>query len=224
MKLYAHKVSTACRPVLQFIAENNVAAEIIPVDLMKGEHMNESFARINPNRCIPVLDDDGLMLTESSAILKYLAEKIGSTAYPKTLRERARVNMLMDWFNTGFYADYGYRTVYPQLFEHLMLKPAEANLAMIESGAARSRNWLAVLDSHWLVPGRRWLVGDAITIADYFGASITWLGTLVGVSFERYPNIRHWLAAVQSRPGWGDTYDVFDGFAASLQGKTFITP
>ena len=102
LKLYMHPVSTTCRPVMLFMADNNIEAQQELVDLFTGAHMKPEFAAINPSCQVPVLDDDGFRLTESSAILKYLADKIGSPAYPKDPKARARVNEMMDWFNTGF--------------------------------------------------------------------------------------------------------------------------
>ncbi len=85
---------------------------------MTGEHTKEPYSAINPSRLVPVLEDGDFRLTESSAILKYLADKIDSPAYPKDLRRRARVNEMMDWLNTGFYRDFGYGLIYPQIFPH----------------------------------------------------------------------------------------------------------
>ncbi len=78
MKLYMHPVSTTSRPVIQFITDNKLPVEMQVVDLFTGEHMKEPFTKINPNQMIPVLEDGDFRLTESSAILKYLAEKVGS--------------------------------------------------------------------------------------------------------------------------------------------------
>ena len=103
MKLYMHPVSTTSRPVMMFIAENGIDVDMQTVDLMSGEHMNAAYAAINPNQPVPVLEDGDFRLTESSAILKYLADSIDSPAYPKDLKQRARVNASMDWFNTDFY-------------------------------------------------------------------------------------------------------------------------
>jgi len=100
MKLYYHPVSTTSRPVWLFIAENGIDCELKVVDLMKGEHYQPEYVAINPNRMVPVLEDGDFRLTESSAILKYLAEKTGSSTYPKELRLRAKVNEMMDWINT----------------------------------------------------------------------------------------------------------------------------
>ena len=118
MKLYMHPVSMTSRPVRLYIAEKKIPCEEQVVDLMVGEHLKEPYSTLNPNKLVPVLEDDGLRLTESSAILKYLAEKQNLPEYPKELKARAKVNELMDWFNTNFYRDFGYGMAYPQIFAH----------------------------------------------------------------------------------------------------------
>ena len=119
MKLYTHPVSTTSRPVMQFIADNNIPVDMQIVDILKGEHHQPAYSDINPSRLIPMLEDGDFRLTESAAILRYLAEKTGSPAYPKDLKQRAKVNEVMDWFNSNFYRDWGYGLIYPQLFPHL---------------------------------------------------------------------------------------------------------
>ena len=76
MKLYYHPASTASRPILLFAAESGLALDLQLVDIFKGEHRQPTYAAINPNALLPVLEDDDFRLTESSAILKYLADKI----------------------------------------------------------------------------------------------------------------------------------------------------
>src|SRR5688572_16075460 len=99
MKLYYHPVSTSCRPVMLFASDHELDLEYQLVDLFIGEHRKDHYAALNPSCQVPVLQDDDFFLTESSAILKYLADKVGSPTYPKDLRKRARVNERMDWFN-----------------------------------------------------------------------------------------------------------------------------
>src|SRR4029078_470285 len=116
MKLYMHPVSTAARPVRLLIAENSIACDEELVDLTTGAHHQEPYASLNPSRLVPMLEDDGFRLTESSAILKYPTHTYNLASYPKDLKKRARVNEVMDWFNTQFYRDFGYGLIYPQLF------------------------------------------------------------------------------------------------------------
>jgi len=92
MKLYFHPMSTTSRTVMLFCTEANISIEPVVVDLMTGEHMKEPFVSLNPNAQVPVLADNDFVLTECSAILKYLADKVESPAYPRDLMKRARVN------------------------------------------------------------------------------------------------------------------------------------
>jgi glutathione S-transferase len=91
-----HPVSTATRPVRLFIAENGIKCDEEMVDILKGAHYQEPYASLNPNRMVPMLEDGDLRLTESSAILKYLADKYDLPSYPKDLKKRAKVNEVMD--------------------------------------------------------------------------------------------------------------------------------
>src|ERR1043165_7084221 len=167
-----HPVSMTSRPVRLFIAESGINVEEQVVDLMTGEHYKEPFATLNPSRMVPMLEDGDLRLTESSAILKYLADKVSSPAYPKDLKQRAKVNEIMDWFNTNFYRDYGYGLLYPQMFPHHKRQNDTAQQACIEWGLERAQGWLKILDNHYLGKGNKYLTGDQLTIADYFGVCL----------------------------------------------------
>ena len=221
MKLYFHPVSTASRPVVLFCAESKIAYEPVVVDLMTGEHHQEPFATLNPSRLVPVLEDGDLVLTESSAILKYLADKYESPAYPKDLKQRARVNERMDWLNTQLYRELGYHLVYPQLFPHHARGSEPAQQGTVEWGREKTEGWLQVLDGQ--IGKNTYLCGDQITIADYFGAELMSCGDLIGLKLDRYPNLQRWMATMRALPSWKQVNQATDGFAASLAGKPFVT-
>lgn len=223
MKLYFHPVSTASRPVLLFCAENNVSYEPIVVDLMTGEHMQEAYAKLNPSSIVPCLDDDGFILSESSAILKYLAEKTGSKTYPKDdLKMRARINERMDWFNTQLSREIHYHLAYPQLFPHHKRATDDAQKGTLEWGKTQAERWLGVLDKN-IIGNNKFVCGDQITIADYFGAEHLATTDLLGASFKRFPNVDRWMSAMRALPSWAKVNEATDGFAASLKGKEFVT-
>jgi glutathione S-transferase len=217
-----HPVSMTSRPIRLFIADNNIDVEEVVVDLMTGEHLKEPFCTINPNRLVPVLEDGDFRLTESSAILKYLADKIGSPAYPKDLRQRAKVNEMMDWLNTNFYREFGYGLCYPQIFPHLRRPSEEVQKATLEWGKEHSRKWLQVLNDHWIGPRKPYLCGDQITIADYFGASLVTLGEVVRCDFSPYPNIQRWLANMKKRPNWAKVNETFYGLVEAVKQQPFV--
>lgn len=221
MKLYYSPVSTASRPILMFIADNNINVDLQLVDLMSGEHVKPPYIAMNPTGLVPMLEDGDFRLTESSAILKYLADKIGSPAYPKDLRQRARVNERMDWLNTQFYRDFGYGLVYPQLFPHHKRPTDDQQSGVIAWGKDKSQRWLKVLDQD-LIGKNPYLCGNEITIADYLGTAFLSIGEILRCNFSAYPNVARWLNAMKARPNWAKVNKAFYDMAGRFKDKPFV--
>jgi len=215
MDLYVYQAATTSRAVLAFCDAANIDVTLKDVDLMKGEHRQPPFTTLNPNGLVPVLVDDGFVLTEASAILRYLANKTRSPLYPDDLRARARVDELVAWFEANFYKDFGFSYVYPKLMPHHARGSDEATKRTVEWGYEKSKSWLSVLDRHFLSRGR-WLVGDELTIADFFGASIVSLGELVAFDLDAYPNVRRWYEAVTKHPSWVRINAPFVAFVSAM--------
>jgi glutathione S-transferase len=221
MKIHYHPVSTTSRPLMLFAKENGMDVEFQLVDLMKGEHVQPPFSTMNPNRLVPVLQDGDFTLTESSAILKYLAEKIDSPAYPKDLKQRARVNEIMDWTATQLSRDFAYGLVYPQIFPGHKRPTDEVQKGTLAWAKERVQQWLKVLDEHILGPQKPYLCGNDITIADYYAASFVSLGEAIRCDFSKYPNVTRWLGNMKKLNTWNKVYEVFYGFAGSMKEMPF---
>ena len=88
-----------------------------------------------------------------------------------------------------------------------------------EQGA---RNWLQILNDHWIGPNGQYLCGNELTIADYFGAAVVSIGELVGSDFSAYPNVGRWLGNMKKLKSWTHINEVFDGFVAANKGKEFV--
>lgn len=210
MKLYYDPISTTSRAVTLFLADQGIDIDEEVRSLYAGEHQTEAFAAINPNMQVPVLDDNGFVLTESSAILKYLADKLNSAAYPTESRTRARVNAAMDWFNTGFHTSFCVFLVYRHVLPDFAAFDAAAHKVFADMGHTRSRKCLDVLDRHMI--GRHdFVCGEDISLADYLGATYVTLGELVGFDFTPWPNIQRWIAGLKARPSWDTAYAGFNG-------------
>lgn len=220
MKLYMHPASTTCRPILLFLHQNNIDIDTQVVDLLSGEHKQAAYAKVNPNCMVPALVDGDFVLTESSAILKYLADKFETPDYPRDLQARARINERMDWFNANLYRDLGYNLVYPQLFPHHKRSTDAGNAEAIAWGVARTQHWLTILDRN-LLGDHPYLCGNKLSIADYFGACLLELGVAVGNDNSKYPNVDAWLTRMRALPGWQPVHEVFYGFVTSLKDQVF---
>lgn len=219
MKLYTNPVSTSARPVVLFIAEKQLPVDTEIVDLMTGAQYKEPYASMNPNCRVPFLEDGDFRLTQSSAILKYLADKFDLPEYPKDLQARARVNETMDWFLGDFYPEWA-SMIYPQILPHHKRPDAAVQAGTLAWSKDKSARWLQILNDSWIGPDKAWLCGDAITIADYYASGVITLGESVGCDLDAYPNISRWLAKVKALPSYKAVHEQFDGWVASVPDKT----
>ena len=222
MKLYMHPVSTVCRPVLLFAADENIVLENVTVDILAGDQYDEDFLKINPSHAVPVLEDGDLRIGEASAILKYLADKKGSAAYPADLKQRARINALMDWFNTGFYRTFGYDLCYKQLLDPYKLPDANAQRLAVAAGEAGARHYLDILDKHMLGQGNTYLAGKEITLADYFASGIVSLGDVIGCTLADWPNVQRWYETMKARPNWEAANGALAYWAEGVKRTDFV--
>ena len=128
------------------------------------------------------------------------------------------VDGIMDWFNSNFYRDWGYGLIYPQLFPHLKREDAKVQEAVVAYGKEKSKIWLQILNDHY-IGSNKYLCGNQLTVADYFGAAITTAGELVHCDFSAYPNIKRWLDTFKAGPNYAKVYETFNGFCASTKGQ-----
>lgn len=208
MKLYYHPVSTTSRPILLLAADDGITLDYQVVDLFTGAHMQPDYTGLNPNQQVPMLEDGDFRLTESSAILKYLAERTGSASYPKDLQQRARVNEIMDWFNTGLYRELGYGVIYPQTLPNYKREDAAVQAAHIAWGRDKARRWLTILDRDIIGPNA-YLCGNKLTIADYLGIGMITLGEVPRLDYSEWKNLSRWIATMKARPNWAKAHEGF---------------
>lgn len=220
LKLYMHPVSTVSRPVRLLIAQHQLPVEEEVVDLMTGQHLQPAYAAINPSKQVPALVEGDFRLTESSAILKYLASRFDLPEYPKTLEQRAQVDSVMDWFNTQLYRDFGYGLLYPQIFPHHKRPTEDQQQGVVAWGKGKTEGWLAILDQN-ILGKNDYVANNRLSIADYFGACILSAGELIACTFEGYPNIQRWLGNMARLEHWDEVNQVMRGFAGSMAGQQF---
>lgn len=217
MKLYYDPVSTSSRPLMMFAVEHGLNLQWELVSLYQEEQKAPAYLAINPNGCVPALVDDDLVLTECSAILEHLGEVAGSATLPTDPIDRSKVRATMSWFMTNCHSAIGPGFVYPIIYRAFYPYSAGTYAELVEIGRCSAARWLAVLDGAMIGPDRTYVAGEALTIADYLGASVITLLEAVDFDFSPYPNIRRWLAAMKSRPSWAPTYAAFEGMRSALR-------
>ena len=163
MKLYEFGPTRSIR-ARWALQELGVDFEPIRVNLLAGEHQQPEFLKINPAGKLPVLVDGDLVLTESVAIVLYLAEKYsGKGLLPTDLRQRAQVNRWLLFAATELEQPLW------RIARHTVLYPEEQRLPDDVAIASREfREMAAVLEKH--MQGREFVVGDGATVADFVTA------------------------------------------------------
>ena len=215
MKLYCDPISTTSRPVLMFIADQGLDVEIVKVDLMAGGHQDPAYLALNPNGIVPFLVDGDFKIGECAAILKYLAIRSHSTAYPESLKAQMKVDEALSWFSTQFHEYFCVMVCYPNMGVPMGM-PADQLAQLMVYGREKAPRWLQVLDQTMLA-GQPYVCGDHVTIADYLGLSFVLLGGLADYDFSPYPNIQAWIARMQARPSYVPTYAAFDTMVAFMR-------
>jgi glutathione S-transferase len=197
MKLYVHPMSQHARRVLMICKELGLEPATAPIAFEKGEHHAPEFVKLNPAHAVPVLDDDGFILAESHAIMRYLCQKHGGERfYPTDPAQRALVDQWLDW-------------------NHCRLNPPVQTLAIQTFFAGNKRDpvvvekvrgealaALSVLDQ--ALPQRRGIGGET-SLADIAVATTVALYEMCQADLDKTPGVRDWFAKMKTLPTFAAT-------------------
>jgi GSH-dependent disulfide-bond oxidoreductase len=189
IEVYAFATPNSVK-VLIALEELGLDYELKAVNVRKGEQKDAAFLSLNANGKVPVLVDDGFVLTESAAILIHLAENTGKLL-PENANDRARV--------------------FEQLFFHASaLSPAFGNAGFFKRSSpepqpiaearfsTEAERILGLLDGK--LADQAFIAGDAFTIADIAHFGWLWRRQFPGLTLDERPNLSRWYETVTARP------------------------
>ena len=199
MKLYYHPNSPNCVDVLATANQLGITLDLELVDLTKGVQKNPAYLKINPNGRVPALVDGDFILSESNAIMQYLAsKKPGNTLWPEDLETRADVTRWQFWQASQWNRGAG-MLVWENLIKRLF-NLGEPDPAKIKEGTDLFHASAAVLDGH--LKDRQFMVGKNPTLADFSLATMLIYSGPGKYPLENYPNIRSWYARIAALDAW----------------------
>jgi glutathione S-transferase len=208
MKLYYFETPNA-RKACAVARYLDAPVEFVRVDLTKGEHKTPGFLAINPNGKVPALEDGDVRMWESAAIMAYLADKAGSSLWPKDARQ-IDVLRWISWDAMHFARHAG------TLFFQRVIKPqfglGDPDLAAIDEAIGFFRQFAGVLNSH--LHGRDYLVGDSLTIADFSVAAFLPGAKAAQLPLEDFSEIRRWYGQLEQLPAWQEPFPSVTASAA----------
>uniref|UniRef100_A0A8C9HWD9 glutathione transferase n=3 Tax=Piliocolobus tephrosceles TaxID=591936 RepID=A0A8C9HWD9_9PRIM len=201
LELYLDLLSQPCRAVYIFAKKNGIPFELRIVDLIKGQHLSDAFAQVNPLKKVPALKDGDFTLTESVAILLYLTRKykVPDYWYPQDLQARARVDEYLAWQHTTLRRSCLRALWHKMMFPVFLGEPVSPQT--LAATLAELDVTLQLLEDKFL-QNKAFLTGPHISLADL--VAITELMHPVGAGcqvFEGRPKLAIWRQRVEAAVG-----------------------
>ena len=191
MKLYGFGPTRSLR-ALWGLRELGADFEFVPVKLPAGEHRRPEFLKLNPAGKLPVLVDGDNVVTESAAIVLYLAEKYPEKKLlPTDLKQRSQVYRWIMFAMTELEQPLW------RIAKHTFILPEDQRLPQdVALAKADFAAMARVLEAH--MEGRQFIVGDRITAADCVTAYLMdWANE--NKLIDGFPNLRAYLDRMYAR-------------------------
>jgi glutathione S-transferase len=189
--------------VIGIVALKNYLAldcELNPIDLGRGDQRAPDYVSLNPNRKMPTLEDDGIVLWESNAILFYMASKRPeSGVWPSDLKGQADVLRWLFWESAHWDAESCGMVAYEKGSKEVLgLGPPDP--AFIARGEQNFNRFAAVLNDS--LKGKTWVLGNRLTLADFSMGGLLPSAQRFGLPVGRFPEICRWYVGLASLPAW----------------------
>ena len=191
MKLYFHPISGHAHRARLFLSLIGADVEVVDVDLAKGQHKSPEYLALNRFGQVPLLDDDGVIVPDSNAIMIYAAKKFGRTDWLP--EDPAAAAAVQRWLSVAA--------------GQIAFGPAAARLVTIfnagfnpEEVIGRAHAILKVIEAELV--GRQWIAADHPTIADVALYSYIARAPEGNVDLSAYANVKAWLGRIEALPGF----------------------
>ncbi len=196
LKIWGRKNSINVQKVLWCCEEIGVEYQRIDAGGDFGIVQTPQYQSLNPNALVPTIEDDGFVLWESHAIVRYLAAKNKARGlWPDDLKARAEVDQWMDWSSSTFWP------ALRPLFMGLIRTPAgKRDPHALEDSRLATAAVLAIVDRH--LESRVFLTGDHFTVCDITLGCAIWRWMAVPIGRPLLPNVQRWFDSLAHRPAY----------------------
>lgn len=202
MKLYLNPLSPNVRRVRLTVAMVGLKLEEKPLDFSKGEHKHPDYLALNRNGAVPTLVDGEFVLSESRAIMHYLASKRPESGLlPREEQARADVARWQFWDASHFSPPLG-TLVFEKIIKPMM-RMGEPDQHQVEDAITNFRRFGAVLEAR--LNGKQYVVGNNLTIADLTIACSLMYATQTDAPLSEFPSIESWFSRITALEAWKET-------------------
>lgn len=188
--------SVNVQKVLWCCEEAGIQYQRLDAGLSFGVVNTPEYRGLNPNGLVPTIDDDGFVLWESNAIVRYLAARhAAGSLWPHNPKARARADQWMDWQNSTLWP-----AIRPLFLGLIRTDPAKRDAQALEASRLATLKLVEILDAH--LKTYDWLAGDAFTMGDIAVACGVWRWMAMPITRPAMPNLQRWCDALAERPAY----------------------
>ena len=196
LKIWGRNNSINVQKVLWCCGELGLQFERIDAGMQFGVNNTPEYKAMNPNGLVPTIDDDGFILWESHAIVRYLARKhAAAKVWPEDARVAADADRWMEWFSTTLWLN-----VRPVFWNLVRTPPEKRNMAEVEENRKKWAANLAIVDAH--LANRDYMAGKSFSVGDIpIGvAAYRWFN--MPIERPSLPNYERWFQRISERPAF----------------------
>jgi glutathione S-transferase len=194
--IWGRTSSVNVQKVLWACEEMGVEYKRIDAGLAFGVVNTPEYRALNPNGLVPTIDDDGFVLWESNAIVRYLGSTYGAgSIWPNDLRARAEADRWMDWTNSTFWP-----AIRPLFMGLIRNGPEAGDTQALERSRLKTAEALEIVESH--MTSRKFLAGEAFTMGDIALGCGVWRWMALPIERPKLPNVERWFDSLAQRPAY----------------------
>lgn len=196
LKIWGRTTSINVQKVLWCCAELDLPYERVDAGGSFGINNTSEYLAMNPNGLVPTIEDDGLILWESHAIVRHLARKHGrGTLWPEDEKTCADADRWMEWYSTTLW-----NNLRPVFLNLVRIEPAKRDMKAVEEARKRMADNFAIVEKQ--LAGRDYLTGSRFNMADIpMGVALhRWF--LLPIERPDYPRLAAYYERLRQRPGF----------------------
>ena len=196
IKIWGRNTSVNVQKVMWAVGELGLPHERIDVGGSFGKNNEPAYLAMNPNGLVPTLEEDGFVLWESNAIVRYLAAKYGAgTLEPSDMRARARAGSWMDWQLTV-----AAPAITPVFWGLVRTPPEKRDQAAIEASKIKTIAAMKIVDAH--LANSAFVAGDTLSMGDIPVALMAYRFRRLVPERPALDHVERWFVAIEQRPAF----------------------
>ncbi|MDB5924785.1 MAG: glutathione S-transferase [Betaproteobacteria bacterium] len=196
LKIWGRTNSINVQKVLWCCGELGLHFERIDAGMQFGVNNTPEYKTLNPNGLVPTISDDGFVLWESHAIVRYLSRKQGvGTLWPADAHTATSADRWMEWYSTTMWLN-----LRPVFWNLVRTAPEKRNMTEVEESRKRLAANLAIVDAQ--LAGAEYIAGESFTMADIPMGVAAYRWFSLPIERPSMPHFERWYKRICERPAF----------------------